>query len=210
MKTIMGRGTGQLDIFKSAQPEEKASRHLGPCKSPTFCKFMEEGPLNEYYRQDWSPDKHLKKRKAKVGMLPQSPIRSSLPLLEPMSTKSSNSLAEITVSPSNQIIPIASPLGETRKDLTNTIGTTSANLAVPSTEAEEGNMILIRLDSARSNSTITSETSGLLVSNTASEEGDSWEAMDAMRIDDKGNPSFVYDTKAESSQVLHLFHRDRL
>lgn len=81
MKTIMGRGTGHLDIFRADDAdeveEERTVAMASHVPSETYSKYMEDGPLNEYVHSDWSPDKKINERKLlKEATSPQiSPSR---------------------------------------------------------------------------------------------------------------------------------------
>jgi hypothetical protein len=83
MKTIMGRGTGHLDIFREEgqdEREEEASLQLSHhVPSEAFTRFMAEGPLDEYVCKGWSPEKKLKDRKLEKELIKRSPSRDSQP-----------------------------------------------------------------------------------------------------------------------------------
>lgn len=81
MKTIMGRGTGQLDIFRKESTDKHFREETGGLQnrlpSEAFVKFMTEGPLNEYTRAEWSPDKKIKERRAAKELAVNTPHQES-------------------------------------------------------------------------------------------------------------------------------------
>jgi hypothetical protein len=69
MKTIMGRGTGNLNIFQASmsnasdQADSNDNASVSACSNDLLQLALQNGPLDEYYHENWSPDKRLKEKK---------------------------------------------------------------------------------------------------------------------------------------------------